>query len=191
MAKKVVKKASKPMRRVRRSGRRAKRRRAKYVYFFGEANRRQRDDEAAARRQGRQPRRDVPHRTAGAAGIHDHHRGLHVLLRESEDATRPRSATRWTPAWLQLEKQTGKKFGDLKNPLLVSVRSGAPRLDAGHDGHDPQPRAERRHRRGAGKGDGECAASRGTVIAASCRCTATSSLACRSGPTRTTIRSRR
>ena len=24
-----------------------------------------------------------------------------------------------------LEKQTGKKFGDLKNPLLVSVRSGA------------------------------------------------------------------
>ena len=24
-----------------------------------------------------------------------------------------------------LEQQTGKKFGDLKNPLLVSVRSGA------------------------------------------------------------------
>src|SRR5437762_13506163 len=24
-----------------------------------------------------------------------------------------------------LEKQTGKRFGDLKNPLLVSVRSGA------------------------------------------------------------------
>ena len=25
-----------------------------------------------------------------------------------------------------LEEKTGKKFGDLKNPLLVSVRSGAP-----------------------------------------------------------------
>ena len=25
----------------------------------------------------------------------------------------------------QLEKESGKKFGDLKNPLLVSVRSGA------------------------------------------------------------------
>lgn len=25
----------------------------------------------------------------------------------------------------QLEKMTGKKFGDVKNPLLVSVRSGA------------------------------------------------------------------
>src|ERR1700690_3387244 len=26
----------------------------------------------------------------------------------------------------KVEKRTGKKFGDLKNPLLVSVRSGAP-----------------------------------------------------------------
>lgn len=35
---------------------------------------------------------------------------------------------------------TGAKFGDKTNPLLVSVRSGA-RLDAGDDGHDPEPRA--------------------------------------------------
>ena len=31
-------------------------------------------------------------------------------------------------------------------PLLVSVRSGAQVLDAGHDGHRPQPRPQRRRR---------------------------------------------
>ena len=31
----------------------------------------------------------------------------------------------WTK-FLKVEEQTGKKFGDVKNPLLVSVRSGAP-----------------------------------------------------------------
>lgn len=30
-------------------------------------------------------------------------------------------------AILELEKETGKKFGDMENPLLVSVRSGAPK----------------------------------------------------------------
>ena len=35
------------------------------------------------------------------------------------------AARRCRPAIAAIEKQTGKKFGDLKNPLLVSVRSGA------------------------------------------------------------------
>ena len=48
-------------------------------------DRRQRDDEAAARRQGREPRRDVPHRAAGAAGVHDYHRSLHLLLRQQAE----------------------------------------------------------------------------------------------------------
>ena len=47
----------------------------------------------------------------------------------------------------KLEKLAGAKFGSTTNPLLVSVRSGAQVLDAGHDGHDPQPRAERSGRR--------------------------------------------
>ena len=34
------------------------------------------------------------------------------------------------------------------NPLLVSRALGRARLDAGHDGHDPQPRPQRRDRRG-------------------------------------------
>jgi pyruvate,orthophosphate dikinase len=42
----------------------------------------------------------------------------------------------------------GKTFGDPANPLLVSVRSGAPRLHARHDGHGPEPRPERRGRPG-------------------------------------------
>ena len=34
-------------------------------------------------------------------------------------------ADRWRPASPRIEQQTGKTFGDLTNPLLVSVRSGA------------------------------------------------------------------
>ena len=46
-------------------------------------------------------------------------------------------------ALARIEKINGKKFGDAKNPLLVSV----PRLHARHDGHHPEPRPERRGRR--------------------------------------------
>ena len=38
----------------------------------------------------------------------------------------------------KLEELTGKKFGDMNNPLLVSVRSGARAIHARHDGHHPQ-----------------------------------------------------
>ena len=43
----------------------------------------------------------------------------------------------------KMEKITGKKFGDLENPLLVSVRLRRPRLHARHDGHHPEPGPER------------------------------------------------
>ena len=46
----------------------------------------------------------------------------------------------------KLEEMTGKKFGDLYNPLLVSVRSGA-RFHARHDGYHSEPGSERRGRR--------------------------------------------
>ncbi len=39
----------------------------------------------------------------------------------------------------------GAKFGDAKNPLLVSCRSGARVEHAGHDGHRPQHRPQRVH----------------------------------------------
>ena len=43
-----------------------------------------------------------------------------------------------------VEQIMNMKFGDSANPLLVSVRSGRARVDAGHDGHDPEPRTQRR-----------------------------------------------
>ena len=53
----------------------------------------------------------------------------------------------------KMEGITGKKFGDAKNPLLVSVRSGAracissfrcPCFHARYDGYHPEPWSERR-----------------------------------------------
>ena len=38
----------------------------------------------------------------------------------------------------KMEEITGKKFGDMENPLLVSVR-----LHARHDGYHPEPGPER------------------------------------------------
>src|SRR5438105_4962299 len=48
-------------------------------------SRRQRQDEGIARRQGGEPRRDVPDRPARAGWLHDHYRGLHLLLRPRQD----------------------------------------------------------------------------------------------------------
>jgi pyruvate,orthophosphate dikinase len=49
---------------------------------------------------------------------------------------------------------TGKKFGDIDNPLLVSVRSGARAVHARHDGHHPEPGPERRGVEGLAKKTG-------------------------------------
>ena len=42
----------------------------------------------------------------------------------------------------KMEKLTKKKFGDEKNPLLVSVRSGAKKRAYRHDGNRVECRAE-------------------------------------------------
>ena len=57
-------------------------------------------------------------------------------------------------ALAETEKVCGKKFGDLENPFLVSVRSGA-RVHARHDGYHPEPGSERRGRQGSGQPDRE------------------------------------
>ncbi len=44
----------------------------------------------------------------------------------------------------KMEEITGKKFGDLENPLLVSVRSGATSFHARYDGYHLEPWAESR-----------------------------------------------
>jgi hypothetical protein len=86
-----------------------------------------------------------------------------------------------------IEKQTGKKFGDLTNPLLVSVRSGA---------RDSMPgMMDTILNLGLNDQTVEALAKKTTnprfAIAVSSRCTAMSSSVCRSGPARITSRSRR
>ena len=76
-------------------------------------------------------------------GIHHHHRSMQRILRtrtrESRGAASPRSGE----GDEEHRKLTGMKFGDKEMPLLVSVRFGRTRFDAGHDGHHPQPGYER------------------------------------------------
>ena len=47
-------------------------------------------------------------------------------------------------ALARLEEHAGKTLGDAEDPLLVSVRSRGAGVDAGDDGHRPEPRAQRR-----------------------------------------------
>ena len=56
------------------------------------------------------------------------------------------------------------------------------RFDAGHDGHDPEPRPERPDRRSRWSRPARTRGLPGIATAASSRCTATSSWACRSAP---------
>ena len=100
--------------------------------------------EVPARRQGRQPRRDDQPRPAGAARLHDHHRGVQRLHGRRRHVPRRPAWTRSPPRSTALEGKMGKQLGDAADPLLVSVRSGAAVLDAGDDGHRPQPRPQRR-----------------------------------------------
>ena len=74
--------------------------------------------------EGREPRRDVEHRASGP-GRHDHHhRGLHYYYDNKK--TYPKTLDAEIKANIaKIEKVMGKKFGDLDNPLLLSVRSGA------------------------------------------------------------------
>ena len=105
----------------------------RYVYAFGGGTgRRPRRHEEPARRQGREPRRDGPPRPARARRLHDHDRGLHLLLRPRPDAIRPccRGQVERRPA-RRSRRPLGKRFGDPTNPLLVSCAPArAPRCPA-------------------------------------------------------------
>ena len=100
--------------------------RAKYVYSFGggtaEGNG---QTEGPPRRQGSEPRRDGEHRPPRPARFHHHHRGLHLLLRPRQELPEGAREGQVAAHLARVEKQLGKRFGDPKNPLLVSVRSGA------------------------------------------------------------------
>ena len=93
----------------------------KYVYDFSEGNA---SMKSAAGRQGGQPRGDDPDRHPGSPGLHRHHPGLRLLLRQRRSI--PTGSRHEINEHLKaLEKLTGKTLGDPKNPLLLSIRSGA------------------------------------------------------------------
>ena len=73
-----------------------------------------------------------------------------------------------------IEQELGVRFGDPERPLagLGPLRGAG--LDAGHDGHGPQPRPQRPARSRAWPPPAATPASPTTAIAASSRCTATS-----------------
>ena len=85
-------------------------------------HRRQPGPEGPARRQGCEPRRDDEPRSAGAARVHHHDRGLPGLPRPP---ARIPSWTRRSRAPGRPGETRGKKLGEPDDPLLVSVRSGA------------------------------------------------------------------
>ncbi len=75
----------------------------------------------------------------------------------------------------RLEKAVGQAFGDPEEPAPRLRPLRRPGLDAGHDGHHPQPRPQRQDGRGPRRQDRATSASPSTATAASSRCTATSS----------------
>ncbi len=95
------------------------------------------------------------------------------------------SWTRWRLRSTASRRKMGKRLGDDSDPLLVSVRSGAAVLDAGDDGHGPQPRPERRTPCRASRSRPATSGSPSTPTAASCRCSARSSSTFRATPSRT------
>ena len=87
-----------------------------------------------------------------------------------------------------LEGKMGKQLGDPDRPAARVGALGCRVLDAGDDGHRPQPRAERRLGRRARAADRATSASPGTRTAGSCRCSARScsTSTARSSSTRST-----
>ena len=95
------------------------------VYFFGngkaEGTTRH---EGCAWRKGSEPRRDDEPRRAGSARVHD--RVLRRASSTSRNGAFPPSLVMKSRGRSRVGGVTGRGFGDTTNPLLVSVRSGAP-----------------------------------------------------------------
>ena len=126
-------------------------------------------------------------RRAGAARLHHHDRGVPLVLRARRKRCPTASRTEQREALARLEQTLGKRLGDANDPLLVSVRSGAQVLDAGHDGHDPEPRAQRPLGRGAGRAHRQPALRVGLLPALPRRCSAPSCSGSRRTSSRTLL----
>ena len=143
----------------------------KYVYDFSEGNKDMKDllgGKGANLAEMTNMGLPVPH------GLHDHDRGLPDV---------PRRGRRTPPEMLEevgehlaaLEESMGKTLGDAERSAARQRALGREVLDAGDDGHGPEPRAERRPRsRGSRRRPATTCASRATPTAGSSRCSARS-----------------
>ena len=66
------------------------------------------------------------HRSARTSRLHDHDRGVQRLHGRRQRSCPPGSWARSRPRATVLEGKMGKQLGAASDPLLVSVRSGAP-----------------------------------------------------------------
>ena len=134
---------------------RAATRNAKHVYLFDEVRLAERAAgswegvRGPARRQGREPRRDDAPGAAGPARIRRHDRGLQCLPRRRRQFPPRHVGAGAGRRSRELERATGKRFGDPREPAARVVPLRREVLDAGHDGHGAQHRPERRRRRRA------------------------------------------
>ena len=124
-----------------------------FVYSFGHGTKPSDPAQGGPRRQGSRSRRDdFGARVSGAAGVHDHDRGMSCYLAAGE----------W-PAGLDDEiadSSSGSRRRWVAASAIPAIRSSsacgrAPDVDAGNDGHRPQPRVERRVRRGSREQTGD------------------------------------
>ena len=120
--------------------------------------------QGAGRRQGRQPRRDGARpRPAGAAGLR---RSRRETCRDVPGRRLAGRARRRAPRarWPASRRAVGRRFGDAVGPAPRQRPVRRAGVDARDDGHDPEPRAERRDDGGPGRG-----LRRATAFARSCR----------------------
>ena len=131
----------------------------------------------AARRQGSGPRGDDRARHPGPGRLHRHDRGLRRVHARRKAASGRASSDEIEEHLGRLEERRGQA---LRRPERSAARLrslGRGGLDAGDDGHDPEPRPERRGGRGARRARPGTSASPTTPTGGSSRCTATSSTA--------------
>ena len=114
--------------------------------------RRRSHDEGPARRQGLRPRGDDQREAARAGRLHDLDARLHHLLQgRRQDSRVDREGNDRQPAEA---REVGRPQAGRHEEAAARVGAlGREVLDARHDGHDPEPRPQRRDRRIAEAGD--------------------------------------
>ncbi len=119
----------------------------KAIYYFSKSKTDGRGDmKPLLGGKGREPGRDDEHRPAGAAGVHHHHRSLHVLLQERQKISAHVLERRENVGRLA-GKRDGQEIQRYEKSALGFGPLRSARFDARHDGHDFEFGPERQNRR--------------------------------------------